>query len=93
MTYTVTSPAAYLLDVLLLFLLQGQLNEYLLELLVAVVNNELFKTVLLQKSTFFENLFFLPFSICSLEYYKDLRKTYLKHFKSIDIKDTHDLCP
>ena len=37
--------ASYLLDVFLLFLLQRQLNEDLLQLLIAVVDDELLKTV------------------------------------------------
>ena len=36
---------SYLLDVFLLFLLQGQFNEDLLQLLIAVVDDELLKTV------------------------------------------------
>lgn len=55
-----TQQLAYLLNVLLLLLLQGQLNEDLLELLVAVVDDELFKAVLLQtKGTLCKNLLIL----------------------------------
>lgn len=92
--------AAYLLDVLLLFLLQGQFYEDLLELLVAVVDDELFKAILLQtKGTLCENL--LIFSALVVLKTRGWGweglglggGTYLKHFKSIDVKDTHDLCP
>ena len=42
-------PLDSLVDVLLLFLLQRQLNEDLLELLVTVVNDELLKTIVLKR--------------------------------------------
>lgn len=87
--------APYLLDILLLFLLQGQLNEDLLELLVAVVDDELFKAVLLQtKGTLCENLLILSVLVVLKTKRLGLGGgTYLKHFKSIDVKDAHDLCP
>lgn len=41
----------YLAYVLFLLLFQGQLNENLLQFLIAVVNNELLKTIILQNKT------------------------------------------
>lgn len=40
---------AYLTDILLLLFAESKLDEDLLELLIAVVDNELFKTVVLQE--------------------------------------------
>lgn len=46
----VTKQRAYLFYVLLLFLLQSQFYKDLLKLLIAVVNDELFKAVLLHST-------------------------------------------
>ena len=47
-------------DVFLLLFLQGEFDEDLLQLLVAVVDDELLETVVLQQNTYFILRFFHP---------------------------------